>query len=104
MLSEKEKFDLVTQIRLDINRVKDVDLLLERILINARKFFNADAGSIYLKQGDQLQFSYTQNDTLQRRLGPGKKLIYTTFTIPITNKSIVISKRPIAAASAAYHQ
>ena len=88
MLSEKEKFDLVTQIRLDINRVKDVDLLLERILINARKFFNADAGSIYLKQGDQLQFSYTQNDTLQRRLGPGKKLIYTTFTIPINKQSI----------------
>ncbi len=88
MLSEKEKIDLITQIRLDINRVKDVDLLLERILTNARRFFNADAGSIYLKQGDQLRFSYTQNDTLQRRLGQGKKLIYTTFAIPVNIQSI----------------
>lgn len=87
-MSEKEKIDLITQIRLDINQVKDVDLLLERILTNARKFFHADAGSIYLKEGDQLRFSYTQNDTLQMRLGPGKKLIYATFTIPINTQSI----------------
>jgi len=48
MLSEKEKFELITQISLDLNEVKDIDLLLDRILTNARKFFNADAGSIYL--------------------------------------------------------
>jgi len=88
MLSEKEKIDLITQIGLDINRVKDLDLLLERILTNARKFFNADAGSIYLKEEDHLRFSYTQNDTLQRRLALGKKLIYATFTIPIDKQSI----------------
>jgi len=88
MLSEKEKIDLVIQISLDINQVKDVDLLLERILTNARKFFDSDAGSIYLKDGDELRFSYTQNDTLQNRLGPGKKLVYSTFSMPIDNMSI----------------
>jgi HD-GYP domain-containing protein (c-di-GMP phosphodiesterase class II) len=88
MLSEREKIDLITQISLDINTVKDLDLLLERILTNARRFFNADAGSIYLKEGDTLQFSNAQNATLQRRLGRGKKLIYTTFTIPINTESI----------------
>lgn len=88
MKSETEKIDLLTQISLDINEVKDVDLLLARILSNVRKFFNADAGSIYLKQRDQLKFSFTQNDTLQQRLAPGKKLIYDTFSIPINNKSI----------------
>ena len=88
MQSEKEKIDLITQISLDINQVKDVDLLLEKILTNVRKFFDADAGSIYLKDGDELKFSYTQNDTLQRRLGPGKKLIYSTFSIPINDMSI----------------
>jgi len=88
MQSEKEKIDLITQISLDINQVKDVDLLLEKILTNAGKFFDADAGSIYLKDGDELKFSYTQNDTLQSRLGPGKKLIYSTFSIPINNMSI----------------
>lgn len=88
MLSEKEKINLITQISLDINEAKDIDLLMERILTNVQRFFNADAGSIYLKQGEQLQFSHTQNDTLRKRLGPGKKLIYNTFSIPINNNSI----------------
>ena len=88
MLSEKEKIDLITQISLEINEVKDLDILLERILTHVRRFFNADAGSIYQKQGDELKFSYTQNDTLQERLGPDRKLIYNTFFVPINNQSI----------------
>jgi len=88
MLSEKGKIDLITRISLDINQVKDIDMLLERILSNIRKFFSADAGSMYLKHHDMLRFSFTQNDTLQKRLDPGKKLIYSTFSIPINNNSI----------------
>ena len=88
VMKEKEKIDLITQISLDINEVKDIDLLLERILTNVRRFINADAGSIYLKDKDELKFSYTQNDTQQKRLSPGKKLIYNTFSIPINNRSI----------------
>ena len=88
MMSEKEKIELITRISLDINEVKDIDLLLERILSGAREFFNADAGSIYLKEGNELRFSYSQNNTLQKRLPPGKKLIYNTFSIPINNMSI----------------
>lgn len=88
MLSEKEKIELITQISIDLSEVKDIDLLLDRILSNARRFFNADAGSIYLREGDQLRFSNTQNTTLQRSLRRGKKLLFTTFTIPISNSSI----------------
>jgi HD-GYP domain-containing protein (c-di-GMP phosphodiesterase class II) len=88
MLTERQKIDLITQFSLDINKVKDLDLLLESILTNARKFFSADAGSIYLKHGHELRFSYAQNATLQKRLAKGKKLIYTTFTIPINTRSI----------------
>ncbi len=88
MLSEKEKIELITQISLEINEVKDLDILLERILTHVRRFFNADAGSIYQRQGEELKFSYTQNDTLQKRLGPDKKLIYNTFFIPINNQSL----------------
>jgi HD-GYP domain-containing protein (c-di-GMP phosphodiesterase class II) len=88
MMTEKEKMELITRISLDINEVKDLDLLLEKILTNVRRFFNADAGSIYLREGDNLKFSYTQNDTLRKRLAPGRKLIYNTFSIPINNRSI----------------
>lgn len=87
-MTEREKIDLITQISLDINEVKDLDLLLERILTNVRLFFNADAGSIYLREGNELKFSNSQNSTLQKKLPQGKKLIYNTFSIPINNKSI----------------
>jgi len=88
MLSEKQKLTKIIKLGIEITEVKDIDVLLERILREARKLVNADAGSIYIKEDDQLKFSYTQNDTLQKRLPPGKKLIYSTFTIPINNQSI----------------
>ena len=87
MLSERQKIELIMGISLDINEAKDVDLLLEKILPNVRRFFNADAGSIYLKEGELLKFSHTRNATLKRRLEKGRKLIYNTFTIPINTKS-----------------
>ena len=87
-MNEKEKIDLITQISLDINEVKDIDILLERILTGVRLFFNADAGSIYLKDGSELRFSYSQNSTLQKKLPPGRKLVYNIFSMPINNMSI----------------
>ncbi len=76
------------QLNTDLAEVKDVDVLMERLLLSARNFVNCDAGSIYIKEGDHLKFSYSQNDTLQARLEQGQKLIYNTFTVPISNKSI----------------
>ncbi len=88
MLDEKQKLMQIINLGLEFSQVKDVDLLLERILTEARQFVNADAGSIYVKEDDILKFSYTQNETLQKKLPHGKKLIYATFAIPINDKSI----------------
>jgi response regulator RpfG family c-di-GMP phosphodiesterase len=88
MLSEKEKLDSLTRLGIELNQVHDLDILMERILMEARQFVNADAGSIYIREGEKLNFTYTQNYTLQRRLPPGEKLIYSTFSIPIDEKSI----------------
>ena len=88
MLSEKTKLNTIIKLGVDLAEVKDVDVLLERILHEARNLVNADAGSIYIKEGDKLKFSYTQNDTMQQRLLPGKKLIYSTFSVPINNQTI----------------
>ena len=90
MLSEKEKLDKLTYLGIELNQVRDLDILMERVLECARSFVNADAGSIYIrnKDKDTLQFTYTQNDTLQERLPAGEKLIYTTFTLPINRESM----------------
>ncbi|MBW2564036.1 MAG: GAF domain-containing protein, partial [Deltaproteobacteria bacterium] len=78
MLSEKEKLDTLANLMVELNQVSDLDILME----------HADAGSIYIVYDDLLQFTYTQNDTLQKRLAKGEKLIYSTFTLPINEQSI----------------
>ncbi len=88
MMPGEEKLRRVIDVGLSISQIRDIDLLLEMILREARNFTNADAGSIYIKEGDYLKFSYTQNETFEAQLPPGKKLIYSTFTIPIDNHSI----------------
>lgn len=88
MLTEKEKLDALARLGIDLSQIHDLDILMERILMDARRFVNADAGSIYIRDKDILHFTYTQNDTLQKRLSTGEKLIYSTFSIPINEKSM----------------
>lgn len=88
MQCQEEKLRKIIDIGFEISQIKDIDLLLEKILFEARGFTNCDAGSIYVREGDKLTFRYAQNDTMQRQLPPGKKLPYSTFAVPINNASI----------------
>lgn len=88
MLSEQEKLDSLTRLGIELSQINDLDILMERVLLRARQFANADAGSIYIREGSFLYFTYTQNDTLEKKLPKGEKLIYSTFHIPINEKSI----------------
>ena len=88
MACQEDKLRKVIDLGYEISQIKDIDLLLEKILHEARGFTSCDAGSIYVREGDQLIFRYAQNDTMQRQLPPGKKLPYSTFTVPISSTSI----------------
>ncbi|MGD8776757.1 MAG: HD domain-containing protein, partial [Syntrophobacterales bacterium] len=88
MLTEKQKLEVLTNLGTELNQVKDLDILMEHILTEARRVVNADAGSIYIRDKSQLHFTYTQNATLQKRLPRGVKLIYNTFAIPADESSI----------------
>ncbi len=87
-LDSHSKLQRVVELHDELAEVNDLDILMEHILTRARQFMCADAGSIYIRDGETLRFSYTQNDTQSRRLAPGKKLIYATFSIPISHESI----------------
>ena len=94
----RKKVDFKTIISLDteFNKIQDLDILLERILLEARKKVNADAGSIYIvetieedgKQIERLKIKYAQNDTTQKELPLGQKMVYSVFTVPISEKTI----------------
>lgn len=72
-----------------LNHMQSLELVLENVLTEARKFVKADAGSIYLIEPDQrLHFCYTQNDTLQRQLKNNGKLIFHSFSLPVNTESM----------------
>ncbi len=72
----------------EVNQLKDVDTILDKILFESRRFANADAGSIFLVDGDSLIFSFVQNDTLFKG-GGANAALYQNFGIPISEQSIV---------------
>jgi HD-GYP domain-containing protein (c-di-GMP phosphodiesterase class II) len=88
MRDEAEQLREIIRLDSELSTVQDLDILLERILSEARHILNADAGSIYLRDHDDLVFSYVQNDTQQKKLPPGQKLIYSTFRVEINKGSI----------------
>ncbi len=83
-----DRLNRILDIDRELDLIKDLDLLLERLLLLARREANADAGTVYIRNGDQLAFTHTQNDTFQAKLKPDEKLIYSIFSIPISDKSI----------------
>ncbi|GAB6126105.1 HD domain-containing phosphohydrolase [Humidesulfovibrio idahonensis] len=88
---DRQPFDIVRDILKvieELNTLKDVDAILDKVLAEARSMTHADAGSIYLIEGNTLRFSYVHNDTLFR--GPdSSKHLYTDYTVPINEQSIV---------------
>ncbi|TVR71768.1 MAG: HD domain-containing protein [Spirochaetaceae bacterium] len=88
MAQDAEKLRNIISLDSELNKVQDEDILLERILLEARRVVGADAGSIYAVRDDHLVINYAQNDTKQKELPPGQKLIYKVFNVPINKKTI----------------
>jgi putative nucleotidyltransferase with HDIG domain len=88
MFKDHQKFQQLIDLGMEIAQVHDTDVLLGKILSAARKLVNADAGTIYIKRGNNLRFSHVQNDTLQKQLASGRKLVYSIFSLPIGHHSI----------------
>jgi len=96
MSPKRTNLKSIIEIDSELIQIQDLDLLLERILLEARKVLNADAGSIYVKELveeegemiEKLAIKYSQNSTLQKELPPGQKLIYSVFSLPINDKTL----------------
>ncbi len=94
----KNKVTAILKITEDLNQIKDIDSLLDRVLLEARRFSRADAGSIYLLENRKLRINYVQNDTLMRKES-GKKFLYQNHEIDINDKSmagyVAMTKKPL---------
>jgi HD-GYP domain-containing protein (c-di-GMP phosphodiesterase class II) len=95
-MPEERDFKSIIQLDSELNQIQDLDLLLERILLEARRVVRADAGSIYVREVmeendeevEKLKIRYAQNDTTQKDLPPGQKPIYSVFSVDINEKSL----------------
>ena len=72
----------------NIYHIRDLDTLLERILIEARRFVRADAGTLYLEAKGKLYFSYIQNDTLFINETAEQKHIFARNSLPVDKTSL----------------
>jgi HD-GYP domain-containing protein (c-di-GMP phosphodiesterase class II) len=82
-----------------LNELVDVDLLLMRMLGNARNLLNCEAGSIYLLRGDKLILASSQNDYLERIVGGSSLLPFLNYIMKLDRSSIAgyvaIEQKPL---------
>jgi HD-GYP domain-containing protein (c-di-GMP phosphodiesterase class II) len=86
--SASAKLKQIFALDFELNKIQDLDILLERLLFEARRVTRADAGSIYIREEDKLVILYSQNDTMQKTLPPGHKLPFSSFKVPIDTHTI----------------
>ena len=63
---------------------RDLHTLLEKILLEARRFTNADAGTLYLVSGDHLTFEVAQNDSVELPSGWDEETVGAMPPVPWT--------------------
>lgn len=89
---QAERIEALSRMSQEFSRIQDRDILLTRVLTEARRLTSADAGSIYLREGDELVLHFPQNDTLMKPDQPVEKgvlqLFYAYQRLPISPQSI----------------
>ncbi len=88
-MDEKKKMDELINIGIALASEKRLDRLLDTILRESRYFTYADAGSLYLREGNLIRFVASHNETLKKQHGEQKtRDSYLTFTMPISHENI----------------
>ncbi len=85
----EEKLKRLNRIGIALSSTRDLDQLLGMIVTEARAFIGCDAGSLYLRDAEQLHFVVSQNDTIRKRLGEkAEKALFRPFSVAINRESI----------------
>lgn len=82
----KDQLSKLNKIGIALSSEHHLDELLEMIVKESRILTRSDAGSLYLKQNNNLIFCVAQNDTLDKQ--HNDKKIFKKITIPISTESL----------------
>jgi len=69
MVDREKLLAELIEIGIALTNERDLYALLDRILDQARRFTRAEAGTLFLRDGEHLRFAVVQNDFLERKLG-----------------------------------
>lgn len=64
---DRARLDAITVLGPELNRIQDFDRLMDRILTEARRSCEAEAGAVFTIDGDRLECRHIQNDALVGR-------------------------------------
>src|SRR5499426_1569961 len=76
------------QIGTGLTSERELASLPARILTEARRLTHAEAGTLYLRDDDRLQFTVVQNDLLERRLGEREMRELFQSDLPLSERSL----------------
>jgi putative two-component system response regulator len=79
----RRQLERLTQIGIALSSERSLVRLLDMILLEARRFTNAEAGTLYVRDGGVLRFAVFQNDQLPEGMAPSPDT-----TIPIARSSL----------------
>lgn len=101
MASDTNDYRRLIEIGIALSVEKDIDSLLERILVEAKTMLNADAGTLYLvNERHYLEFAIVLNDSLKIAQGGAKGEPISLPEIPLVGEDGKPNLRYIAAIAA----
>jgi putative two-component system response regulator len=84
----QEQLVALNRIGIALSREREINDLLNLILTESRKFTGAEAGSLYVREGNQLRFAVSQNEVMERRVRARmKKSIIEPITEPVAKSN-----------------
>jgi len=84
-----EAFEKLLNVGIALSSVHDLQKLLDLILLEARQLTQADAGTLYLVNGDKLIFKVSQCQSLSEQWGETRmRQMYQSFEMPVSRESI----------------
>jgi diguanylate cyclase (GGDEF)-like protein len=99
--SDTQDYRRLIEIGIALSAEKDLDSLLERILVEAKTMLNADAGTLYLVgERNQLEFAIVLNDSLKMAEGGTQGGGFSLPEIPLVNEDGSANMVNIAARAA----
>jgi HD-GYP domain-containing protein (c-di-GMP phosphodiesterase class II) len=98
-----DKFEYLNACGVALSQERDIDRLLETILVAAKKLTHADGGTLYRLAGDKLQFEIVRTDSLHIAMGGTSGNPVPFYPIPLHTKDGEPNYTMIAAYAALTH-